>query len=120
MAQFAVTLSTWKTMSKHSNIDYIVMGHGSPKERTVGVASWSVAEYPEGRTGIVQETHDGDFAIRILNAPETGREPQSQILLSRKSVFAMICTLHIHFRESGMDIEKEILAIAANGIAYEC
>jgi hypothetical protein len=106
-------------MSK-ANIDYIVMGHGSPQERTVDVVSWSIAEYPEGRTGIVQETPDGDFAIRILNAPGTGREPVSQILLSRKSVFAMMCTLHIHFRELGIDIEKEILSIAADGVAYEC
>lgn len=107
-------------MSRQTNIDYIVMGYGSPEERIVDVASWSIAEYPEGRTGIVQETHDGDFAIRILNAPETGREPESKILLSRKSVFAMMCTLHIHFRESGMDIEKEILSIASDGVVYEC
>ena len=103
-----------------SNVsEFIVIGHGTPDEKSIPVKAFVLAEFGEGRVGFLYELETGDFALGVKNSPESGREPEAKILLTRKSLHALMCTMHIYFKDANVDFEAELREFTPDGVAYD-
>ena len=78
------------------------------------------ATYVDNRVITVASLEDGSYALAVENPASSGRNPTSQMWLSKESTIGLFSTISMHFEAKGINLLDEIKqAVKSNGkISY--
>jgi len=113
-----------ETFLEPQKISYgkVTTGFGTSKQREIDVVSFLQAEFNDHRLVCVSQLEDDSFVISVENPVSTGRNPQSNIWLSRDSFIAMLTTATFFLSNKDIDINEEFLKLIKpnDEIRYSC
>jgi hypothetical protein len=86
----------------------IVVGYGSPEEKSIEIKDYIQAGYIDHRVITVAALEDDSYVLTVENPVSTGRASQQSIRLSHESFIGLIHASFLYFGCKGIEIGEEL------------
>lgn len=92
----------------------ITVGVGSSEQRELNILDFIQCRFKDSRTVSVCQLEDASYLISVENLPSSGRNPQSNLWLSKESFMAVFGTTMLYWNSKKENIDQALKDVVLN------